>query len=122
MVILAASLASVTCADFDSTIYNNALDAIIAEATFSESLCADMAELTDDGATQVEITTEVTVPLAELHIYADDTITIMGHVMSIVTAAASDGSFQTQIQYFAGLAGRRLDMTSISVQGVSVDT
>ena len=120
--ILSASLAGVTCDDFDSTIYTNALDAIVPEATFSDGVCADLDEVTDEGTQQIETTTEVTVPLSELGAYDDDTMTIMGHVMSIVTAAASDGTFTSQIQYFAGLAGRRLDMTSISVQGVSVDT
>ena len=115
-------LGGVTCVDFDSDIYTNTLDAILPAATFSESVCVDATELTDEGTIQIEVTTEITMPLVETRVYDDDSATVLYHVSTIVTAAVSDGSFESQLLAFAAAAGRRLDMTSITVEGVSIDT
>ena len=77
-----------------------ALDMLVPNSTFSDSVCADMA--TD----VIEVTTEVSTPRIYIN-YGADSSDLVGHVLVLLESAVSDGTFESTIQVLA-TSSRRL--------------
>ena len=108
------------------------MDAVIANATFSDATCSDSST-----SLVVTIDFEISMPLA--HIQNAGADSVLAHVTTVLETAVSDGSLTTAIQSFAtrrrrldaddkrvepafGAPRRRLDMTSAQADSVSVGT
>ena len=108
------------------------MDAVIANATFSDATCSDSST-----SLVVTIDFEFSMPLA--HIQNAGADSVLAHVTTVLETAVSDGSLTTAIQSFAtrrrrldaddkrvepafGAPRRRLDMTSAQADSVSVGT
>ena len=86
------SLAGFSCDVFDPAVYNEALITILPNATMNDADCVDTG---DDAAESVELTSEITVPLAaSLH----GGYTVMSYVLYFLEKAVSDGGFTAAIQ------------------------
>ena len=86
------SLAGFSCDDFDPAVYNEALITILPNATMNDADCVDTG---DDAAESVELTSEITVPLAaSLH----GGYTVMSYVLYFLEKAVSDGGFTAAIR------------------------
>ena len=130
IVLTSVTLAGITCDDFNATVFQLAMDTSIGgNTTFSDSACTDVgARRLDARALQtstVSVSTEVTVPLAQA--MAQGASSVHEH---IIGRLASDGGagLESNIQYHAtrlaqASGSRRLaDMTSVSVDSVTVET
>ena len=60
IVVVTLGMSGVTCDDFDQTVYDLAMDAVVSNSTFGEADCATTAT-GDDAA--ISVTSEVTMPL-----------------------------------------------------------
>ena len=97
-------------------VYGPALEDTLPGASFDEHLCESAGA---NGSTPlVSIATELTLPRSVLD---DAQASPLAHVNELVSAAISDGSFESAI--VAGATGRRrLGMADISVRAASVAT
>ena len=85
-------LAGINCSEFDAAVYNEALMTILSNATMSEADCVFTG---DSTAESVELTSEITMPLA---IGLEAGYTVMNYVLSFLELSVSDGSFTAAIQ------------------------
>ena len=142
IVAVSLGMSGINCNQFDQGVYDLAMDAIVANATFSDAECANYT----DGSLGVTVVSEVTMPLRIIaNTYGLGTgNSVHSHVSAILLDAVSTGAFTTAIQTFAarrrrlvisderdGSSGatredrirRRLaDMSSATADSVSVDT
>lgn len=124
-----ATLGNIVCTDFDQAIYDTAMDALLANATFEDAACADLA----DGS-GVSLVSEVRVPLLVIATKygLGGGMSVHAHVLATLSASVSDGSFTAEIQDAANKANlaslglrRRATtsaMTSAEAQSVEVAT
>jgi hypothetical protein len=123
------NIAGIDCTDFNQTIFNLALDYLIENATFSDSVCVDT------GVSAVAITTEVAVLLfmaaehGSILLYVQNTLEDTTNSSTcgkkcftsvLVGFATFDMSFK--IETVVKNATRRLDMSSAEVTGIAVAT
>ena len=93
-------MSGLNCSGFSATIFNTALDMLVPNSTFSDSVCADA------GALTIMVTTEVTTPRSYIN-YGADSSDLAGHVTVLLESAVSDGTFESTIQALA-TSSRRL--------------
>ena len=86
------SLSGFSCDDFDPAVYNEALITILPNATMNDADCVDTG---DDAAESVELTSEITVPLAAA---LQGGYTVMSYVLYFLEKAVSDGGFTAAIR------------------------
>ena len=97
-------LSGIDCDDFDQTVYDEACDAVLTNATFTDANCVGYSV-----GTGVTVTSEVSVPLVIIvMIYGSvgGEYSVLSHVMTTLGTAVSNGSFTSAIQTAA--ARRRL--------------
>ena len=92
IVLAVVGLAGINCSEFDAAVYNEALMTILSNATMSEADCVFTG---DSTAESVELTSEITMPLA---IGLEAGYTVMNYVLSFLELSVSDGSFTAAIQ------------------------
>ena len=92
IVLAVVGLAGINCSEFDAAVYNEALMTILSNATMSEADCVFTG---DSTAESVELTSEITMPLA---IGLEAGYTVMDYVLSFLELSVSDGSFTAAIQ------------------------
>ena len=100
-------MSGVTCDDFDQTVYDLAMDAVVSNSTFGEADCATTAT-GDDAA--ISVTSEVTMPLVLVaRTYGEGSgESVQSHVARLLVEAVSTGAFTSSIQQFAADRRRRL--------------
>ena len=123
-------LSGIACTDFDADVFRTGMDATIGtgDATFSNSTCVDDARRRlggDDAGRRlslsVSVTTEVTIDLATVSVAGADSA--LAHIMGQLNATTLESNIITASQAAVTSGSRRrLDMSSISVSSVSVDT
>ena len=94
-------MSGLNCSGFSATIFNTALDMLVPNSTFSDSLCADT------GTMSIEVTTEVTTP----RIYIVHGTNLQEHVTHLLNESIYTGTFESTIQALA-TSSRRLGATS----------
>ena len=92
IVLAVVGLAGINCSEFDAAVYNEALMTILSNATMSEADCVFTG---DSTAESVELTSEITMPLA---IGLEAGYTVMNYALSFLELSVSDGSFTAAIQ------------------------
>ena len=122
-------LSGIDCDDFDQTVYDEACDAVLSNATFEDATCALYTDGT--GVTHERGARAARVHREHVRGQRGDH-SVHSHVMATLEAAVSDGSFTTAIQTAAArrrLAGagalglraaRRLSMASAQADSVEV--
>ena len=80
-------MSGVVCEEFDADVFDQTLDVVVGNnATFSDATCTD-----DD--TNVDIETEVSVPLKVVQLYDDASSSVLSHVSTVLDEAVSSGLF-----------------------------
>ena len=122
IVAVAISISGIACNDYSATVTTLALGSIIANSSFSDSVCVNVT------SSSVVVTIEVSMPLV---VAANDGLSVHALVTEVLTNAVAQGFFTTLIIQYADMldqrrrladGGRRLSMTSASVDAVSVQT
>jgi hypothetical protein len=116
-------MSGLNCSGFVSSIFNDALEILLVNSTFTESECADA------GDQKIEVTFEVSTPRMVLFKISGYGVSLTEHVTDILNASIASNQFVDEIVALA-TASRRLDASdaaahrrlSAAMAGASVDS